>query len=547
MKKLITYIVLISYFNVKAQITIILPFIGTNGANPECTLFFDGTFLYGTTSVGGTFNDGNIFKVKPDGTGYSTLMSFNDTNGLYPKSLISDGVFLYGITSAGGLYGFGTVFKIKPDGSSYSRLFDFNGFNGQGPSDALFYDGVFLYGVTGAGGANNNCTGGCGVIFKIKPDGTGFTKLYDFDYTNGSQPEGSLISDGTFLYGTANSGGVNGIFNAPGVIFKIKPDGTGFTKLHVFNDSTEGVYPVGKLFYDGTFLYGATCCGGLYNGVDEGTIFKIKPDGTSFTTLYDFTSINGRHPVGALISDGTYLYGITNDGGINYWGVIYKIKPDGTGYTKLYDFDFLHGANPHASLIYDGNFLYGTTYTGTYNLPDPGLVFKLCISPPKVLASSSQLEVCSGIKDTLNVSGASTYTWSNGSTDTSIVIAPSVTTQYVVRGDINGCADTDTITVLVKKCVMAAENSILVVPNIFTPNGDGINDVFQINENGIYDFTCSIFDRWGILVYQWTDLNAGWSGKDKNGECSEGIYYYLITYNSNNSLQSKKGFLTLLR
>ena len=63
---------------------------------------------------------------------------------------------------------------------------------------------------------------------------------------------------------------------------------------------------------------------------DLGTIFKIKQDGTEFKKLLDFNGFagtaTGGHPEGSLVSDGTYLYGMTRDGGVNGIGVIFKIK-----------------------------------------------------------------------------------------------------------------------------------------------------------------------------------------------------------------------------
>ena len=131
---------------------------------------------------------------------YSKLLDFSVTNGKYPNGdLIFDGNFLYGMTTKGGVNGIGVLFKIKPDGTGYSKLLDFGPFNGpygaihQG---SLFSDGIFLYGMTEGGGTN-----GVGIIFKIKPDGSGYTKLLDFNgAANGSKPSGSLISDGAFLY-----------------------------------------------------------------------------------------------------------------------------------------------------------------------------------------------------------------------------------------------------------------------------------------------------------------------------------------------------------
>ncbi|MDP1746501.1 MAG: hypothetical protein Q8L90_13050, partial [Bacteroidota bacterium] len=86
--------------------------------------------------------------------------------------------------------------------AQYTKLFDFEGTNGSKPFGSLISDGTFLYGMTPLGGTGTACFGGCGVIFKIKSDGTGYTKLLDFTgTTNGNIPMGSLISDGTFLYG----------------------------------------------------------------------------------------------------------------------------------------------------------------------------------------------------------------------------------------------------------------------------------------------------------------------------------------------------------
>src|SRR3989337_1881819 len=88
--------------------------------------------------------------------------------------------------------------------AQYTKLLDIDGTNGSSPLGSLISDGTFLYGMTQWGGTNN-----IGTIFKIMPDGSGYTKLLDFDDTNGSKPACSLISDGTFLYGMTTFGGTN--------------------------------------------------------------------------------------------------------------------------------------------------------------------------------------------------------------------------------------------------------------------------------------------------------------------------------------------------
>lgn len=367
-KLLLTLLIGAGFFTVNAQYTKLLDFAGTsNGSYPGVDLISDGTFLYGMTYQGGTNDQGTIFKIMPDGTGYAKLLDFAEiSSGSYPYgSLISDGTFLYGMTIFGGANGMGTIVKVKHDGTGYEKLLDFAGTtNGSYPWGSLISDGTFLYGMTNSGG-----TSGYGTIFKIMPDGTGYVKLLDFTGTNGREPRGSLFSDGTFLYGVTFYGGTSDM----GTIFKIMTDGTGYTKLLDFTGATNGSHPLSTFISDGTFLYGMTFQGGTSN---VGTIFKIMPDGTGYIKLHDFAwNADGNQPQGSLLLNGTILYGMTAQGGTSGKGTIFKILTDGTGYTKLFDFNGTSDGNqPGGSLISDGTFLYGTTGSGgTNNL---GTIFK---------------------------------------------------------------------------------------------------------------------------------------------------------------------------
>ncbi|MBI4947900.1 MAG: T9SS type A sorting domain-containing protein [Bacteroidetes bacterium] len=359
----------------------LLDFTGTtNGSTPFGSLISDGIFLYGMTSAGGTYGKGVIFKIKSDGTGYAKLTDFTGANGDGPDgSLVSDGTFLYGMTNRGGTgtcayYGCGVIFKIKHDGTGDTVLLNFKN-TMYGPGSSLLSDGTFLYGMTYYGGVY-----GQGTIFKMKPDGTGYANLHCFPDTtlaNGITPYGSLISDGTFLYGMTSAGGTG--TNPSGTIFNIKPDGTSYSKLCNFAGTTNGSTPNSSLISDGTFLYGMTSAGGTGTACTDGcgTIFKIKPDGTGYSKLLDFFGFNGSYPKGSLISDGTFLYGMTVRGGAVNYGVIFKIKPDGTGYSNLHDFDYVSGQNPAGSLISDGIYLYGMTGGGGTGTYPSGTIFKI--------------------------------------------------------------------------------------------------------------------------------------------------------------------------
>lgn len=85
------------------------------------------------------------------------------------------------------------------------------------------------------------------------------------------------------------------------------------------------------------------------------------------------------------------------------------------------------------------------------------------------------------------------------------------------------CADTSTIPVAVETA------SSLTPYNILTPNGDGINDVFRIQYEGIEQYNCTIFNRWGIEMYSFTEREEGWDGKTYSGEkASPGTYFFFI-------------------
>jgi uncharacterized repeat protein (TIGR03803 family) len=377
-----------------AQYTKLLDFAGTtNGNNPEGSLMYDGTFLYGMTHSGGTYDAGTIFKIMPDGTGYVKLKDFgSSTNGEYPYgSLVSDGTFLYGMTMLCSTNCSGSIFKMKPDGTGYVTLHSFTGTpDGGYPLGSLISDGTFLYGMTQTGGMYGGCNlnNGCGCIFKIKSDGTGYIKLHDFENSNstdGSQPFGSLISDGTFLYGMTAYGGASG----SGTIFKIKPDGTGYASLYASGNSH------GSLISDGSFLYGMSYTGGISN---PGTVFKIKPDGTGYLQVHSFGGLTeGYKPVGSLVSDGTFLYGMTREGGTNNCvsatcGTVFKVKPDGTRYVKLLDFTgTLNGNFPNGDFVLVGNFLYGMTSQGGAN--DLGTLFRLGLSAAGITENNKSTEV----------------------------------------------------------------------------------------------------------------------------------------------------------
>ncbi len=149
----------------------------------------------------------------------------------------------------------------------------------------------------------------------------------------------------------------------------------------------------------------------------------------------------------------------------------------------------------------------------------------------------------------LNAGGAVTYYWtpndgtlSNPNINNPIAM-PTVPVTYVVHGyDKQGCLDSAIVAIDV------IFDDTDIVPSAFTPNGDGLNDVFRLRlkHTKLVDF--SIFNRWGQLVFHTADIAGGWDGVTNGVPQDMGVYYYqVITAHSDGTDRTYKGALTLIR
>mgnify|MGYP000293583222 CR=1 FL=1 len=86
----------------------------------------------------------------------------------------------------------------------------------------------------------------------------------------------------------------------------------------------------------------------------------------------------------------------------------------------------------------------------------------------------------------------------------------------------------------------------IYVPNVFTPNGDGINDVFKPEHSGFIKISMEIYDRWGEVIYSYDNLNGGWNGTYKGKICQDGYYAYKLYATDNRLKQIEKAGSVLL-
>ena len=116
-------------------------------------------------------------------------------------------------------------------------------------------------------------------------------------------------------------------------------------------------------------------------------------------------------------------------------------------------------------------------------------------------------------------------------------------TLYYVYGYKNGCKSVDSVWVyVIEPCTQ------LLLPTAFSPNGDGVNDVFRI-KNHNYDKLnwFRVYDRWGVTVYESTDMTVGWDGTFKEMKQPIGVYIYSISVQCRGENYEFKGNVTLLR
>ncbi len=288
-------------------------------------------------------------------------------SGTYPAAGLvqgTDGAF-YGTARDGGSFDYGTAFKVNADGSGFTVLVNFDySTTGSSPQGGLVQgtDGAF-YGTARDGGSSVY-----GTAFKVNADGSGFTVLKNFDNsTTGGFPAGVLVkgTDGAF-YGTASQGGISGY----GTAFKVNADGSDFSVLKNFDYDTTGSFPAGVLVKgtDGAF-YGTARSGGSSG---YGTAFKMNADGGDFTVIQNFDGpTTGSFPAGGLVqgTDGVF-YGTASQGGTYRSGTVFKLNADGSGFAVLKYMNgsvdtSTEGGNPTAGLVQgtDGAF-YGTAQIG---------------------------------------------------------------------------------------------------------------------------------------------------------------------------------------
>lgn len=178
----------------------------------------------------------------------------------------------------------------------------------------------------------------------------------------------------------------------------------------------------------------------------------------------------------------------------------------------------------------------------------------LIVNPNPIVSLGNDTTIDSGVSLTLSVDNPDpneTYTWINDLGETfvgpSIIANNTETAEYALTATNEfGCLSYDTIMVTINPL----DETVLLIPTAFSPNGDGINDIFRIaNFDQFESYILRVYNRWGELIYDNQGYNVGWDGSYQGAEQNIGVYTYYIEAQPLNgaSIMKTSGSVSLIR
>jgi gliding motility-associated-like protein len=238
-----------------------------------------------------------------------------------------------------------------------------------------------------------------------------------------------------------------------------------------------------------------------------------------------------------VICEGTYM---------TFTGLYSPIGNTGVTW-NFGDGDSTINLNPIAHNYHDTGTFFVTVNALYRACHDISTTRKIVVFPQPHVSLGQDTSICPGSEPLIlgsdNANDPSTkWLWNTGETTPTIkVVAPGV---YYAIVSIHNCQSTDSITV--------SNDCYMNLPNVFTPNGDGVNDYFfprQLLTRGLTSFSMNIYNRWGQLIFETTSLDGrGWDGKFNDVPQPEGAYVYIIDATfKDGQKEHHQGNVTLLR
>jgi gliding motility-associated-like protein len=379
-----------------------------------------------------------------------------------------------------------------------------------------------------------------------------------FTWTN---PYGQVVSNQQNLNIPNANFGMSGVYT-----LSVQPNGgcvsSNSININVLTPISFSVVPTDKTICkgDSVFVY-ASCVGGSgvytfqwfpYTGLyfPAGFANIAKPEQTTYYTViandvacpqqtitsgfwinvlplptpyFTYDKIKGCRPLCVKLNSNSQPASINT-----IWDFGYNLYANGDSVNYCFD---KAGVYPVKVFLIDSNGCKNTVQAPfsieVYPRPEPAIYF----SPSVVTLLHNEVE----FNSTYNNGPITYWHWDFGdymnTSDTANTQNASYTYTYVsnypvmlIATNIYGCTDT------VYRTISVTEEFTMYIPDVFTPNGDGLNDVFNVRGAGFVEegFEMLIFDRWGQLIYKTNDVYKGWDGKVKGVDAKNDVYVYKI-------------------
>lgn len=222
-----------------------------------------------------------------------------------------------------------------------------------------------------------------------------------------------------------------------------------------------------------------------------------------------------------------------------------------------WQWSFQNGTPPTSSAQHPSNICYNTAGTHSIKLVtsnafgSDSLIKYVTVYPTQVVFAGNDTTIQLNQSAYLNAIGLSangTYSWTppfnlTCTTCPNPTATPGETVTYtVITTDSNGCKSSDNITIIVQF------QNVIFVPNIFSPNGDGVNDILFVRGKGVEKLKFFIYDRWGEKVFETTSLDVGWDGSFRGKDMNKAVFvYYLEATFIDGQEVTQKGDITLVK
>ena len=207
-------------------------------------------------------------------------------------------------------------------------------------------------------------------------------------------------------------------------------------------------------------------------------------------------------------------------------------------------YQWSNGQNTPMLTVTDGN-TYTVTVTTDNGCTATDAIEVTINTPAAIDFQLTEPFICPALGQviTLNAGAGQTFSWSPDGSSASTLSVTTPGTYSVTVTDAAGCTATQSIT-LTERC-----ESLLLLPNAFSPNGDGANDVFKPLVQFVQTYEMWVYDRWGNQLFHSTNVTEGWDGTTTFSKPAEiGVYVWMVNYTDESEQAfSMKGNVTVVR